>query len=445
MRRYQLGAPEHVHMMRHVPRSYDMTRTHVMHKGVNKRVDVVLRCSPKNWKKKKVQVSIVRGEKKTDIAKIRAHAKKGYVAVRKASDPRFEADRKAAATAYETKYGAPSAANNALIHDMKNQLSFMARKSADYIEEQLAAKPVQAAAAVEMPQTPPPQEETAKPLLSSETEEILRKGGYRRPTSLSSRNPYASNYSAQASNEEFHTLMASLEKSLDEAYSKYVTEPPKQEDTLTHDDFGGTSYAVPDSQTVSAYQQTSDISLSVTPYQKIVVDPQPRFDEPHVEEHFEPALNFADGGEHYLREDELFDRELHKPVSEDASHDFTLPAVREEEEFVPMPTFPPEEEEEFVPMPTFPPEEEEEFVPMPTYPADDGGYSPAPVSPDRNEYYDGDVPVSERSNETLFSRTGDQIKKVIGIIRGGMNHARGDDVEDHPVNDNLEITYSDRD
>ena len=50
MRRYQLSGLEHVHMMRHIPRSYDMTRTHIMHKSVNKHVDVVLRCSPKNRK-----------------------------------------------------------------------------------------------------------------------------------------------------------------------------------------------------------------------------------------------------------------------------------------------------------------------------------------------------------------------------------------------------------
>ena len=90
MRRYQLSGLEHVHMMRHVPRSYDMTRTHILHKSVNKHVDVVLRCSPKNWKKKKVTVSVVKGEKKNDAARIRANAKKGYVAVRKVVNDLFE-------------------------------------------------------------------------------------------------------------------------------------------------------------------------------------------------------------------------------------------------------------------------------------------------------------------------------------------------------------------
>ena len=66
LRRYQLSGVEHIHMMRRVPRSYDMSRTHIMHKGVNKHVDVVLRCSPKNWKKKKVSVCVVKGEKKND-------------------------------------------------------------------------------------------------------------------------------------------------------------------------------------------------------------------------------------------------------------------------------------------------------------------------------------------------------------------------------------------
>ena len=79
MRRYQLSGVEHIHMMRRVPRSYDMSRTHIMHKGVNKHVDVVLRCSPKNWKKKKVSVCVVKGEKKNDAVEIRANAKKGYV------------------------------------------------------------------------------------------------------------------------------------------------------------------------------------------------------------------------------------------------------------------------------------------------------------------------------------------------------------------------------
>ena len=121
MRRYQLSGLEHVHMMRHIPRNYDMTRTHIMHKSVNKHVDVVLRCSPKNWKKKKVTVSVVKGEKKNDAARIRANAKKGYVAVRKVVHEQFEADRQAAAAAYEMKYGARSAGSDALIHDMKSR------------------------------------------------------------------------------------------------------------------------------------------------------------------------------------------------------------------------------------------------------------------------------------------------------------------------------------
>ena len=54
--------------------------------------------------------------------------------------------------------------------------------------------------------------------------------------------------------------------------------------------------------------------------------------------------------------------------------------------------------------------------------------------------------VMNRSGQTLFSRTGDQIRKVIGIIRGSSdadvyakkNHAGME-------NRNVEITYSDRD
>ena len=197
MRRHQLSGLEHVHMMRHVPRSYDMTRTHIMHKSVNKHVDVVLRCSPKNWKKKKVTVNVVRGEKKNDAARIAANAKKGYVAVRKTVNDQFEADRKIAAAAFETKYGTRSAGSDALIHDMKSQISTMAQKSADYIDSQLTEKP-------EYPYGSP-----MNPTVESKPEG----------------SPYAADYLMHASNEEFHNLMNSLEKSLDEACKKYAAQP----------------------------------------------------------------------------------------------------------------------------------------------------------------------------------------------------------------------------
>ena len=51
----------------------------------------------------------------------------------------------------------------------------------------------------------------------------------------------------------------------------------------------------------------------------------------------------------------------------------------------------------------------------------------------------------DRSGQTLFSRTGDQIKKVIGIIRGSSDQntrskRNGQSMQNH----NVEITYSDR-
>ena len=341
MRRYQLSSVEHIHMMRHVPRIYDMSHTHIMHKGVNKHVDVVLRCSPKNWKKKKVSVCVVRGEKKNDAVDIRANAKKGYVAVRKAPrSERFEADRKTAAQAYETKYGAPSAANDALIHDMKNQLSSMAQRSAAYIDRQLQPKPApprvqEQTASAPLSATPPApsassissassasetheahenKEASQKtvPLISEETSAILQKGGYRLPKSMVRDNPYASNYAAQTSSEEFHDLMKSLEKSLDEACSKYVTEPAEAPVAQTD--------SSPDT---SGYGRQSDFSVSVNGRQEINAETAPLQQDPPAQERFEPALTFSDGGEHYIPEDELFDRELNR-----SDDDFPLPEVK---------------------------------------------------------------------------------------------------------------------
>ena len=497
MRRYQLSSVEHIHMMRHVPRIYDMSHTHIMHKGVNKHVDVVLRCSPKNWKKKKVSVCVVRGEKKNDAVDIRANAKKGYVAVRKAPrSERFEADRKTAAQAYETKYGAPSAANDALIHDMKNQLSSMAQRSAAYIDRQLQPKPApprvqEQTASAPLSATPPApsassissassasetheahenKEASQKtvPLISEETSAILQKGGYRLPKSMVRDNPYASNYAAQTSSEEFHDLMKSLEKSLDEACSKYVTEPAEAPVAQTD--------SSPDT---SGYGRQSDFSVSVNGRQEINAETAPLQQDPPAQERFEPALTFSDGGEHYIPEDELFDRELNR-----SDDDFPLPEVKkaegpfdpalcfdDEQQTEPLPAVPQEdevfnparffddepfeasfpvqqseEEENFVPMPDFPDEEEE--MPPPTFfpEEEQEGYSPAPVSPDRNEYYadEGQMPVNHRESETLLSRTGDQIKKVIGIIRGSATNLMHGKEADVMNNENVEINYSDQ-
>ncbi len=574
MRRYQLSGLEHVHMMRHVPRSYDMTRTHIMHKGVNKHVDVVLRCSPKNRKKKKVAVSVVRSEKKADAARIRANARKGYVAVRKVVNDRFEADRKIAASAYETRYGTKTPASDALIHDMKSQIAMMAKKSADYIDDQLTSKPAEPVVsfpdqAAQNVESKP--EESQKPLISTETEEILNKGGYRIPDSYRTvDNPYAANYSMHASNDEFHILMDTLEKSLDEACKKYAIEPiaaetepedhPESDTSTAYSGYGG-------------YNFPGEVSLSVTNKQEIKVEEQDESAGDYGQS-FEPALHFTEGGEHYIPEDDLFDRELGQPGERYVppayffDDDDTTPANEADDrggDYIPLPDaaeppvmplrqeifyteeddspiepsypddeyntynaydaydgqvptegypsedyeqqqiflptepddeaadrlyIPPEEGDEFaeptmypdasgvpgspdygppafypddqddgqpnkdvfpddeddMPPPMIFPDDEDDMPPPMIFPDDDeeNGYSPAPVSPDRNEPFDGggDGGIMNRSGQTFFSRTGDQIKKVIGIIRGSANPGK-----DEPAlhNHNVEITYFDKD
>ena len=564
MRRYQLSGLEHVHMMRHIPRSYDMTRTHILHKSINKHVDVVLRCSPKNWKKKKVTVSVVKGDKKNDAARIRSNAKKGYVAVRKIVNEQFEADGKAAAAAFETKYGARSAGSDALIHDMKSQIATMAKKSADYIDDQLTAKPI---LSYSHPVTKTPETKSAveeQPLISPETEEILKKGGYKLPNSKPDGSPYAADYLMHASNEEFHILMDSLEKSLDEACKKYAVqpdEPEKKTETETEQkdesESGKTNSGYEGYTGYSGgYNMPGDISLSVTKKQEI------KAEEKKEEEDFKPALTFTDGGEHYIPEDELFDRELNRPgetyvppayffeedetasagdsddngesyvplpdaipiqppelkpqnifyteeddqpfgqqegypredyvqqqvyfttqSDDDASSKLYNPPQEEEEfadptlyhdmsgsqehsesdsDYEPPMVFPDknnisespvvqtEEEDEDISSPMIFPDEDDEDLPPPMiFPDDEEGYSPAPVSPDRNDYFDDDTDdngVVNRSGQTLFSRTGDQIKKVIGIIRGsGTSNISSKDYRPQIRNHNVEITYSDRD
>ena len=585
MRRHQLSGLEHVHMMRHVPRSYDMTRTHIMHKSVNKHVDVVLRCSPKNWKKKKVTVNVVRGEKKNDAARIAANAKKGYVAVRKTVNDQFEADRKIAAAAFETKYGTRSAGSDALIHDMKSQISTMAQKSADYIDSQLTEKPEYPYGSPMNPTVESKPVVEKEPLISAETEDILKKGGYKLPKSKPEGSPYAADYLMHASNEEFHNLMDSLEKSLDEACKKYAAQPDEPaaktetETEPTHEtESGKTEFGYEGYNGFGGYgggyNMPGDISLSVTKKQEIKAEENEVKEaklaiEEEEEQEFKPALTFTDGGEHYipdsgrhyLREDDLFDRELNRPGdtyvppanffedeeiapsgdSDDSGEAYVplpdaIPAhpsmpkpqnifYTEEddqpigqqegyprEDYVQQQVFfttqpddesssnlynPPQEEEEFAeptlyhdmtnahghvgeesdyePPMVFPdndndgdapevpapdddedlaapmifPNNDEDLPPPMIFPDDDEGYSPAPVSPDRNEYYDdgnGDQGVVNRSGQTLFSRTGDQIKKVIGIIHGsGDSNISSKNNSSQIRNHNVEITYTDRD
>ena len=94
----------------------------------------------------------------------------------------------------------------------------------------------------------------------------------------------------------------------------------------------------------------------------------------------------------------------------------------------PPPFIFPDDDEDLPPPFIFPDEEEEP-------------YTPAPVSPDSNvSPDDGAVGVIDRSGHTMFSRSGDQIKKVIGVIRGPGDTGMDDKA---PVNSNVEITYSD--
>ena len=259
MRRYQLSGLEHIHMMKRVPRSYDMTRTHIMHRGVNKHVDVVLRCSPKYFKKKKVAVSVVRSDKKTAAARIRANAMRGYVAVRKTVNEQFERDRKAAAEAFEFRYGGRNPGADSLIHDMRSQLAAMAKKSSEYIENQLSHPADGFSAISDLP------EGENQPILSHESEEILRRGGYRIPNRQPPEDPYSVEYMTQASDEEFHDLMDSLERSLDEVCRKYSVPPVEEEEPEQP--------KTPVMPTYSGYSFPNRRSLSVTNKQEITDEP----------------------------------------------------------------------------------------------------------------------------------------------------------------------------
>ena len=157
---------------------------------------------------------------------------------------------------------------------------------------------------------------------------------------------------------------------------------------------------------------------SAAPQEDPVFDPSRFFDDEQAEASFPAAPS---------------DEEVpFAPPSDFAGQEDAPPTFFPEEEAAP-PTIFPDEEEEWQPPTIFPDEEE-------------SGYSPAPVSPDRNEYYpdDGQMPVSDRSGETLFSRTGDQIKKVIGIIRGGATGWMHGKENDGTYNENVEIRYSDQ-
>ena len=592
MRKYHMSGVEHIHMMRRVPRSYDMTRTHIMHRGVNRHVDVVLRCAPKHFKKKKVPVSIVRNEKKAEVARIRVGARLGYVAVRKATNEAYEKDRRKVVRAYEMTYGKPFAAGKILIRDMKSQLATMAKQSADYIDERLPAGPTvtvatQAAAVrhdgLKQPPVPPKQQEAPLPpfpdvpdasapsaaALSPEVDDILKKGGYKRPKQTPE-NPYASEYLRQASDVEFRSLMDSLEHSLDETRRRY-TVPPVPEPTQEDTEPAFAPLETPIGRETPPREPSDD--CFVPPEQPFTYGAA----VPEDDGAFRPALDFSTGGQHYQPdqpEDDLFDRSFdgeetaqpwEEPIQEgqeeeeggfdvsryfsdeefdtpsapasypdeeeeeempwrlsdgsgdgdsvDAAGDFEIPplyADGEEAEYIPPaedfsesedesytppaedfsesedesytppaedfsesedesytpPTedFSPSYDDEDAPMPMLFPDEDED-APMPTvfpdeedtlppaYPQDSMGYHPAPVSPDNDAFWqDGEYATrvetdNARPAETFYSRTGGQIRKAIGVIRGSQPNAGANDAGQWNIpptapGGDVEITFS---
>ena len=169
--------------------------------------------------------------------------------------------------------------------------------------------------------------------------------------------------------------------------------------------------------------------------------------EPEEEEEFsEPTLFHDSGNEDYAAQDDGgHEPPMVFPDTDENDVQPAEPAANDGNDEAPVSQmiFPDEGEEDMPPPMIFPDEDEEE------------GYSPAPVSPDRNEindindFYGGENEsngVIDRSGHTLFSRTGDQIRKVIGVIRGPADTDTGADNGGEAVrNHNIEITYSDRD
>ncbi len=417
MKKYASCGVERVHRVRRVPRSYDMSRTHIVHKSVNRHVDVVLKCAPKNWKKKKVQVTVVKGDKKKKYVEIRVNAKKGYVAVKKSVNHEFDSSRKSAATFDEKRvirYDKVKTANRGLIHDMKSQVALMAKKSADYIDNQLKAPDVNVQPVADntaaVSASRPVQQPTVAPQPS------VHSSSYR----ANAYNPYASDYSKHSSNSEFHILMDSLEKSLDEACRKHsigFVQPEPEKSGFVQ-------------SSVSGYPKNDGVSVSVNSSM-----PSPSWNSNNqsapsnpVAEEYKPVTMFPKDEE-----------EEYKPI--------TMFPKDEEEEYKPITMFPKDEEEEYKPITMFP-EGEEEFTPVSSFPqqnpSETSNFQPQTFVPHQNNYgyteSSGEIQYNgEQERQTFFSRTGDQIKKVIGIIRGKTSKSNGDDY----INENVEITYSD--
>ena len=489
MKKSSSCAVERVHLVKCVPRSYDMSRTHIVHKSESRHVDVILRCAPKKWKKKKVRVTVIKNGKKKEYVRIRANAKKGYIAVRKAINHEYDPERENIAAFDEKKvirYDKVKVANRGLIHDMKSQVAIMAKKSADYIENQLSEETVRNADVPAAP-APAPVFAVEPKVAPSPTVEPAVKA-----PSVNPCNPYASDYSKHFSNAEFHDLMDSLEKSLDEACKKHnigFAQPEPENARFVQ-------------SSVSGYPRNEGVSVSASTYQPWNAASQPSAVSPRVEEEeykpvplfpkdegdeFKPVPLFPKDEEEEFKPVPMFpkdEEEEYKPVpmfpkdEEEEYKPVPMFPKDEEEEYKPVPMFPKDEEEEFKPVPMFPKDEEEEYKPVPLFPKDEEEeFKPVPMFPKDEEEPSAPVesypqpqpsesysfppetfsppPVScsqpqtsgsvkfEDSHErqTFFSRTGDQIKKVIGIIRGKTSKKNNDEY----TNENVEITYSDDD
>lgn len=467
---------EQIYRMKNQPRSYDMSRTHIMHKSVNKHVDVVLKSAPKNWKKKRAAVHAVKNNEKKESVKIRLNAKKGYVAVKKKVNAKYASDRKHISdinvddvVCYETVH----LKNRGLIHDMKSQISLMAKKSSNYIDEQLnnsqkESKPVCNSAINEQKAYAQPKSETASVQTESTLEQQIEaqldnSASYVSPnkTENSDYHPYANNYSKHVSDAEFHSLMESLEKSLDEAFRRTgVTEQSLKKNNAyynTDTSFTTTSY--------SGYSQSTPLSVD-TASQKANTFPtttSQSVESVSQNDPFTPVTSFEANENYHPLKEEVFsvdNQELFPGQPKEEAMDYTPVKLIDEpeEEYRPIMITPDDDEaeEEYRPIMMIPDDEdEEEYHPIIMMPDDDeaqsydnSGYEYAnhdlpsnnyePAGQD-TDYYDFSYD-SERHSQTMLSRTGDKIKKAIGIIRGKNTT---DSEDSHSVNKDVEISYSD--
>ncbi len=462
---------EQLHLLRRTPRSYDMTRTHIMHGEANRHVDVTLRCAPKNWKRKKVKVRAVNGDRQNNCIQIRNNAKSGYIAVKKRANSAYEGSRNCVsdtvANVYPTvvKYDrASTAGERALKHDFNRELSAMSDRSHRYIEQQLdeasrreqdrleqerreqeqsEAEAAQADYNDSEAQTQPPAQpdEIQEPALRfEENPDFSRDEQY---------NPYVSNYSRAVSNEEFHELMDSLQKSLDDAYERTIgfAQPDDTSNEL-EDDFGFGENAA------SAENEQPQTSSSAAPSNDDDFSPVDIFSMTAEQSGIRP--DFAT----------LRDENSSQNNSQDDEVNFNAaaPFIREsidEEDFSPVTKFSRSDDENDVvdidvntsihPNSAF--LHENAGTASAQSESDEQGYNPMSVLPNENysfvdtengysveEVYDDSGKVKIQK---FFVNTGNKLKSFVGIIR---NAALGNhDDEDEYVNENVDITYSDDD